>query len=138
MKKTAIILSLAFAFLLGTFVYRQPIIAYAGALYRDQFNVITISTIDSITSSGLVIIPSSTYTPGAAHYFSIVNSGTNGVSCFPITTLSTESTSSYTYGGGWWLAPTGGAISQDGVSIYAGTVWCVTGVNSTTIGVVAR
>lgn len=117
----------------------QPTLGAAGPLYRNQFNSVFLSTTTVITTGGSIVVSSSSYTPGAATYLSIVNSGSNGVSCFPIDFVNgTESTSSLTYGGGWWLAASGGAISLDSVGIYGGTVWCLTGSGTSSIGVVAR
>lgn len=117
----------------------QPSLGAAGPLYRDQFNNVFLATTTIVGTGGFIIVSSSSYTPGAATYLSIVNSGSNGVSCFPIDFVNgTEATSGLTYGGGWWFAPSGGAISLDAVGMYGGTVWCLTGSGSTTLAVVAR
>ena len=111
----------------------------AGPLYRDQFNSVFLATTTTITSGGVTVVSSSSYTPGAATYVSIVNSGSYGVSCYPIDNVNgTESTSGLTYGGGWFLAANGGAISLDSVGMYGGTIWCLTSSTSTTVGIVAR
>lgn len=117
----------------------QPSLGAAGPLYRDQFNNVFLATTTVVTTGGVIIVSSSSYTPGAATYLSIVNSGTNGVSCYPIDNVNgTESTSGLAYLGGWWFAPNGGAISLDAVGMYGGTVWCLTGTGSTTLAIVAR
>ena len=111
----------------------------AGPLYRNQFNSVFLATTTVITTTGVIVVASSSYTPGAATYFLADNSGTNGVSCYPIDFVNgTESTSTFSYGGGWWLAPNGGTISLDSVGMYGGTVWCLTGTGTSTVGIVAR
>lgn len=131
-RKALTALAVASAFFIGVVAFHAPIEAYAAQLYHTSFDQTspTFSGISSVDGSGEEII---TVSDLNRQYLSLVNSGSNGVSCFPASSISGK-----TYGGGWYLVANGGAISFDGVSIYGGTVSCITGGSATTVGVVYR
>ena len=138
-KVSAVVVVVLFIFVAGYALHTTAPTLGAGAYNRNAFPNVFASTIYTVTSSGVIVVASSSYNPGTPEYLSIVNSGSAGVSCFPIDFVNgTESTSSLTYGGGWYLVGSGGAISLDSAAIYGGTVWCVSGATSSTVGVVAR
>lgn len=131
--KILIALSIFFAFIAGFSIYRSPVATLAAGLYRDTFDQITQATTTySVGTGGTLVISDDN---SNRVYFSLDNSGTVGVSCFP-TTQATSSAG--TYGGGWWLAANGGATSFDSSALYTGKVWCLTGSGTTTVGVVER
>lgn len=132
LQKVLVAIGFAGAFLIGFAAYHAPIQALAAQLYHTSFdnNSPTDTGGTSINTSGVLVISDTNLN---RQYLSLVNSGSNGVSCFPLATTTGQS-----YGGGWWLTSSGGAISFDGVTIYGGPVSCLTGSGTTTIGWVER
>lgn len=130
--KALITFSIIASFLLGISTYQSSFKAIAAALYHTSFNQNspTTSGVVTVTTSGVAVVTDTNLDRG---YLSLVNSGANGVSCFPSAT-----TTGSVYGGGWFLAANGGALSFDSVTIYGGLVSCLTGSGTTTIGIVER
>jgi hypothetical protein len=129
--KIIAVLGLIPAFLFGELIFAGIFLVHASAPgVRDTFNQVQLATTTSVGTAGVEAI---SVLNGASSYWMIDNSGSGGASCFPSAT-----TTGFTYGGGWWLAPNGGVISMDSTALYNGPVSCLTGSGTTTIGVIAQ
>ncbi len=99
---------------------------------RDVFTSVTIDANTTITTGGVTVVTQAQLA-GNPDYVSLVNSGSNGISCFPSAT-----TTNLIYGGGWWLAPAGGALAMDSEAIWGGAITCETGSGTSSLAIVAR